>query len=194
MITHIDGKLVEKTPTYAIIDCGGVGYYINISLTTYSKLPSTERCKLYTHLAIREDAHVLFGFIDQAERQLFLHLISVSGVGPSTARMILSSLSAQEIHDAIINQQVGVLQAVKGIGAKSAQRIIVDLKDKLQKDGITSELLFSSHNSLKEEALSALIMLGFAKNIAEKALDKVLKLATSEITVEQVIKLALKNL
>lgn len=194
MITHLEGRLVEKTPTYAVIDCGGVGYHINISLNTFSKLPNTEKCKLYTHLAIREDAHVLFGFFDVAERHLFLQLTSVSGVGPSTARMILSSLTIQETHEAIVSQNYGVLQAVKGIGTKTAQRIVIDLKDKLQKAGPMTEFVFSPHNTLKEEALSALIMLGFAKNVSEKALDKVLKVASSELTVEQLIKLALKNL
>lgn len=195
MITHIDGKLVEKNPAYVVIDCGGVGYQLNISLQTFSKITDSERCKLYTHLAIREDAHVLFGFFDKEERELFLNLTSVSGVGPSTARMMLSSLSSPEIQNAIIEQNVGLLQSIKGIGAKTAQRIVIDLKDKLQKQGTKiTELIFTQHNTHRPEALSALVALGFAKSQAEKALDKVLKTANSETTIEQILKLALKNI
>ena len=194
MITHIDGKLVEKTPTYAIIDCGGVGYLLNISLNTFSKIGSSEKCKLYTHLAIREDAHVLYGFADQEERILFRHLISVSGVGAATARMILSSLSPAEIQQAILMGNVPVLKSIKGIGEKSAQRIIIDLKGKLGKDELGPNYFGTSDNKSREEALSALVMLGFAKNMAEKAVDKVLKAEGSSVSVEQIIKLALKNL
>ncbi|MEQ1732791.1 MAG: Holliday junction branch migration protein RuvA [Bacteroidia bacterium] len=198
MITHIDGRLVEKTPTYVVIDCGGVGYYINISLNTYSRLPEGERCKLYTHLAIREDAHILFGFIDNAERQLFMQLTSVSGVGPSTARMILSSLGAKEIIEAVTHHQPKVLQACKGVGAKTAELIVVTLKDKLTKEMILSggvtEMFAGAASPLKDEALSALVMLGFVKNVADKALDKVIKASGEALTVEQLIKLALKNI
>ena len=195
MITHIDGKLVEKNPAYVVIDCGGVGYQLNISLQTFTKISDSERCKLYTHLAIREDAHVLFGFADKEERELFLNLTSVSGVGPSTARMMLSSLSSPEIQNAIIEQNVGLLQSIKGIGAKTAQRIVIDLKDKLQKQGTKiTELIFTQHNTHRPEALSALVALGFTKLQAEKALDKVLKTANSETTIEQILKLALKNI
>ncbi|MBC7412093.1 MAG: Holliday junction branch migration protein RuvA [Bacteroidia bacterium] len=198
MITHIDGRLVEKTPTYVVIDCGGVGYYINISLNTYSRLPEGERCKLYTHLAIREDAHILFGFIDNAERQLFMQLTSVSGVGPSTARMILSSLGAKEIIEAVTHHQPKVLQGCKGVGAKTAELIVVTLKDKLTKEMILSggvtEMFAGATSPLKDEALSALVMLGFVKNVADKALDKVIKASGEALTVEQLIKLALKNI
>jgi holliday junction DNA helicase RuvA len=198
MITHIDGRLVEKTPTYVVIDCGGVGYYINISLNTFSRLPDGERCKLYTHLAIREDAHILFGFIDNAERQLFMQLTSVSGVGPSTARMILSSLGAKEIIEAVTHHQPKVLQACKGVGAKTAELIVVTLKDKLTKEMILSggvtEMFAGAASPLKDEALSALVMLGFAKNVADKALDKVIKASGEALSVEQLIKLALKNI
>lgn len=198
MITHIDGRLVEKTPTYVVIDCGGVGYHINISLNTYSRLPDGERCKLYTHLAIREDAHILFGFIDNAERQLFLQLTSVSGVGPSTARMILSSLGAKEIIEAVTHHQSKVLQSCKGVGAKTAELIVVTLKDKLTKEMILSggvtEMFAGAPSPLKDEALSALVMLGFVKNVADKALDKVIKASGEALTVEQLIKLALKNI
>ena len=198
MITHIDGRLVEKTPTYVVIDCGGVGYYINISLNTYSRLPEGERCKLYTHLAIREDAHILFGFIDNAERQLFMQLTSVSGVGPTTARIILSSLGAKEIIEAVTHHQPKVLQACKGVGAKTAELIVVTLKDKLTKEMILSggvtEMFAGAASPLKDEALSALVMLGFVKNVADKALDKVIKASGEALTVEQLIKLALKNI
>ena len=194
MITHIEGKLIEKTPTYAVIDCGGVGYLLHISLNTFSKLPVSGTCKIYSHLAIREDAHTLYGFVDQEERHLFRHLISVSGVGASTARMILSSLHPAEVHQAILNGNVPLLQSVKGIGAKSAQRIIVDLKDKLAKEGVISGISLPLNNRIKDEALSALVMLGFAKNVAERAVDKVVKSEGDSLLVEQLIKLALKNL
>lgn len=194
MIEHIEGKLVEKTPTYAVIDCGGVGYHIHISLNTFSRIPDTEKCKLYTHLAIREDAHVLFGFADKAERELFLNLVSVSGVGPATARMMLSSLSPAELQEAIISQNVAVLKNVKGIGAKTAERIIVDLRGKLHKETASASVLFTLKHPKHEEALSALMALGFVKGQAEKALDKAAKDKTQDHSVEQLIKLALKNL
>ena len=194
MINHIKGKLVEKTPTYAIIECNGVGYHLNISLNTYSKIPDNESVMLFAHLAIREDAHTLFGFIDKDERQLFLHLISVSGVGASTARMILSSLSLVEIQTAIVERNVAVLKGVKGIGAKSAERIIIDLRDKLSKENFGSEISIETNNSIQEEALSALIALGFGKNMAEKVVAKALKGSESDITVEELIKTALKDL
>ena len=197
MITHIEGILTEKTPTYAVIDCAGVGYLLNISLHTFSKLGETGiKTKLLSHLAIREDAHTLFGFIDEQERSLYRLLISVSGVGPSTARMILSSLSPEEIKIAISTGNVAVIKAVKGIGEKGAQRIIVDLRDKITKDDHMHPTFFvNPNNRIKEEALSALVMLGFAKNVAEKGLEKVMKQTQGEtLTVEQVIKLTLKNL
>ena len=162
MISHINGKLVEKTPTYVVIDCNGVGYKLNISLQTYSAI-QTENCKLLTHLAIKEDSHTLYGFCTSEERDLFRQLISVSGVGPSTARMILSTYSAEEIVNYIITADVPSLQNVKGIGGKTAQRIIIDLKDKVGKEKETSDLLFTQDNTIKEEALSALLALGFTK-------------------------------
>lgn len=186
--------MAEKTPTYAVIDCGGVGYLLHISLNTFTKIGSSEKCKLFAHLAIREDAHVLYGFADQEERHLFRHLISVSGVGASTARMILSSLSPIEIQQAIMSGNVAQLKSIKGIGEKSAQRIIVDLKGKLGKDDMPMEFFTPANNTTREEALSALVMLGFAKNVAEKALDKVIKIEGTGATVEQLIKQALKNL
>lgn len=197
MITHIEGKLIEKTPTYAVIDCGGVGYLLNISLHTFSKLnvlAKEERCKLYSHLSVREDAHVLYGFAEPEERIIFRHLISVSGVGSNTARMILSSLSPLEVQQAILSGNVGQLKSIKGIGEKSAQRIIVDLKGKLGKEELVSDFFMASNNIAKEEALSALVMLGFAKNSAEKVLEKVLKTEGAGYSVELLIKTALKNL
>lgn len=197
MITHINGRLVEKNPTYVVIECNGIGYFLNISLNTYSKLPEDENCKLYTHFSVKEDAQTLYGFVDLAERNLFRHLISVSGVGPSTARMVLSSMDSAEIHNAILTGNVGLIQSVKGIGAKTAQRLILDLRDKLAKEDFDMESNTSSlqiDNNSFTDALSALQMLGFAKNVAEKAIGKVLKAEGNNLSVEQLIKLSLKNL
>jgi holliday junction DNA helicase RuvA len=195
MYNHFEGKLAVKTPTYAVIECGGVGYQLNISLNTFSKLPESGNCRLYSHLAVREDALVLFGFGDEEEREMFRQLISVSGVGPGTARMILSSMSPPEVMQAIHSGNVGALRAVKGIGEKSAQRIIVDLKGKFIVDAGTSATNpFAADNKMREEALSALVMLGFARNMAEKAVDKSLKAEGNAVSVEHLIKLALKNL
>jgi len=194
MYAYIDGKLTFKCPAYIVVEAGGVGYHINISLNTYSALGSAERCKIYTWLHVKEDAHTLYGFSDEGERKLFLHLISVSGIGPTTCRMMLSSITPAEIQQAIVNADVALIQKIKGIGAKSAQRIVLELQDKLKKDGIESLISMPTHNTIKDEALSALIMLGFGKQVAEKALENVIKKADSELTVEQMIKQALKNL
>ena len=198
MITHINGRLVEKTPTYVIIECNGIGYFLNISLNTFSKLPDDESCKLYTHFSVKEDSQTLFGFADLAERSLFRHLISVSGVGPSTARMVLSSMNSAEIHNAILTGNADLIQSVKGIGAKTAQRIILDLRDKLAKEDFVEEFTASSNvqidNNSFSDALSALQMLGFAKNAAEKAISKVLKAEGNNLSVEQLIKSSLKYL
>jgi holliday junction DNA helicase RuvA len=194
MYNHFEGRLVEKTPTYAVVDCGGVGYLLHISLNTFSKIGTSEKCRLYAHLAVREDAHTLYGFADQEERAIFRQLISVSGVGASTARMILSSLSPGEVTQAILSGNVTALKSIKGIGEKSAQRIIVDLKGKLGKDDMAAEFFTSVNNTAREEALSALVMLGFARNIADKALEKVIKAEGNGASVEQLIKQALKNL
>ncbi|MCX6232895.1 MAG: Holliday junction branch migration protein RuvA [Bacteroidetes bacterium] len=194
MYSYFEGKLQEKTPTYAIIECNGVGYMINISLHTFTKIKDEERCKLYTHLAVKEDAHTLYGFADKEERTLFRHLISVSGVGANTARMMLSSLNPEEIFQAIVTSNVSILQSIKGIGTKTAQRIILDLKDKLGKLGGDKEILFVEHNTKREEALSALILLGFNKSSVEKILDKILRAESPAITVEHLIKSALKSL
>ena len=193
MIAQIKGRLIEKTPTYVVIDCNGVGYEIKISLNTFSKIGDSEVCSLLTHFVVREDAQLLYGFKESSERELFRMLISVSGVGSATAMMILSSLSSNEIKQAILNNDVNTLKSVKGIGSKSAERIIIDLRDKIGK--IEGPVTISSvaNNTVKEEALSALVMLGFAKNSAEKALNKIIS-AGEDLTVEELIKRTLKNL
>jgi len=190
MISHIDGRLVEKTPTYVVIDCNGVGYKLHISLQTYTAI-QTENCKLLTHLSVKEDSHTLYGFYNSDERELFRHLISVSGVGPSTARMILSTYSVEEIVHYIISADVGAIQNVKGIGGKTAQRIIIDLKDKVGKGKESSDLLFTQDNTIKEEALSALLALGFTKKAAEKKIEQVFKNHSGEITVEDLVRKSL---
>ena len=194
MIHHIEGRLIEKSPTHAILETNGIGYFLNISLITFSKLGTDENCKLYTHLSIKEDAHILYGFAEKSEREIFRQLISVNGVGASTARIMLSSMTAEEITTAIVTSDVNALKSIKGIGAKSAQRIIVDLKDKLGKiDGIEQNILTFANNTNRDEALSALLALGFIKNSVEKILNKVLK-AQPDLDVENLIKEALKNL
>jgi len=194
MYDFFKGRLVEKTPTYAVIDCGGVGYLLHISLHTYSQLPNTEDCTLYAHLAVREDAHVLYGFGSKSERETFRLLINVSGVGAGTARMILSSLSASEIAEAVISNNVSMLKNVKGIGEKTAQRIIIDLKGKFDKDSVSPELFAGLHNTARTEALTALTLLGFARNAAEKAMEKVMKSSGTDLSVEELIKQTLKTL
>lgn len=194
MYSYIEGKLVEKNLTNVVIESNGIGYLINISLNTYSLLGDEEKCKLYTHFIVREDAQLLYGFAEEEERKLFRHLISVSGVGANTARLILSSLSPNELYEAIIGNNVPVLQSIKGIGSKTAQRIIVDLRDKLEKEEIPTEKLGIQHNTKKDEALSGLIILGFNKNSAEKALNRILQTENKDLSVEQLIKSALKIL
>lgn len=193
MIAHIQGRLVEKSPTFAVIDCNGVGYHLHISLHTYSKLGENENCKLFTELVVREDAQLLYGFSHPSERELFRLLTSVSGVGPSTAMMVLSSGDVAEIQEAIVSEDVSWFKSVKGIGPKSAQRIIIDLKDKVAKTDITFENSNLQNNTVKEEALSALVMLGFNKNQAEKVVSKILR-TDAKLSVEEVIKYALKGL
>lgn len=194
MIAHIDGRLVEKDPTYAIIDCNGVGYHLSITLNTFSKIGESERCKLFTHMIVRDDAHLLYGFATTEERTMFRSLISVSGVGSSTARAILSSMTPEEVQQAIVEGDSSTLKKVKGIGGKSALRIIVDLKDKLEKDGlILNDNFAGSSNTTKKEALSALVTLGFDKKTAEKAIETIVKETDSELTVEGLIKLVLKK-
>jgi Holliday junction DNA helicase RuvA len=194
MFEYIDGKLTFKCPTYIVVETGGIGYHLNISLNTYSLLADAERCKVYTWLHIKEDAHTLYGFADEGERRLFLHLISVSGIGPNTGRMMLSSITPNEIQQAIVNGDLALIQRIKGIGAKGAQRIVLELQDKLKKEGTGSLMAAPLNNTVKEEALSALMMLGFAKQPAEKAIDAAIKNGGLDLTVEQMIKIALKNL
>ncbi|TDQ28877.1 Holliday junction branch migration protein RuvA [Tenacibaculum caenipelagi] len=193
MITQIRGKLVEKNPTYAVVDCNGVGYLMNISLNTFSSLPNDENVLLYTHLSIREDAHTLYGFSTKMEREVFLLLISVSGVGPSIARTMLSSMTSEEVQQAIASENVKLIQSVKGIGAKTAQRVIVDLKDKVLKTFELGEVSVIQNNTNKEEALSALEVLGFVRKQADKVIGEILK-ETPEASVEKLIKQALKKL
>ena len=193
MIDHLRGRLVEKKPTYIVVECNGVGYFLNISLHTFSLLRDEENIHIYTHLLVKEDSHTLFGFVERSEREVFRLLISVSGVGSSTARTMLSSLSPADVRDAIANGDVASIQAVKGIGAKTAQRVILDLKDKILKVYDMGEVSLQTNNTNKEEALSALEVLGFARRQSEKVVEKVLAEDTS-LSVENIIKRALKNL
>ena len=193
MITHLEGRIVEKNPTDIVIDCNGVGYFLNISLHTFSQLPNTENVKLFTHLQVREDAHTLYGFSSIIEREIFRLLISVSGVGANTARTMLSSLSPGQIKEAIASEDVVTIQSVKGIGAKTAQRVVLDIRDKILKVYGLEDVSAVSSNTMKNEALSALETLGFARKQAEKACDLVLR-GNSDATVETIIKEALKNL
>jgi len=193
MITQVRGRLVEKTPTEVVVDCNGVGYLLHISLNTFSSLPADENVVLYTHLSIREDAHTLFGFMSKTEREVFKLLISVSGVGPSIARTMCSSMTSEEIQNAIASENVALIQSVKGIGAKTAQRVIVDLKDKILKTFDVDEVSFAKSNTNKDEALSALEVLGFQRKQSDKIVNAVLK-ENPDASVEKIIKLALKNL
>lgn len=194
MYNHISGRLVEKNPAYVVIEAGGIGYLISISLHTYAALQSTESVKLYTHLVVREDAWQLFGFATSRERATFQLLIGVSGVGPNTARVILSSLTADEVESAIVMENVGLLKAVKGIGAKTAQRIVVDLKDKVGKGIAVSESLsLGSAVSSRAEAVSALEILGFSRIQVEKVVGAILG-EHADYSVEQIVKEALKRL
>lgn len=193
MITHLQGRLVEKTPTDVVIDCNGVGYFVNISLHTFSQLPSGENVKLFTHLQVREDAHILYGFSGVAEREIFRLLISVSGIGANIARTMLSSLSPQQITEAIAGSDVATIQSVKGIGAKTAQRVLLDLKDKIIKVYGLESISELSSNTNKNEALSALETLGFMRKQAEKVCDTIVK-QNPEASVEEIIKEALKKL
>ncbi|TYA55179.1 Holliday junction branch migration protein RuvA [Formosa maritima] len=193
MITHIQGKLVEKNPTDVIIDCNGVGYLLNISLHTFSQIPNQENLKLYTYLQVKEDSHTLFGFSSLAEREIFRLLISVSGVGSSTARTMLSSITPKQVREGIAMGDVALIQSIKGIGAKTAQRVILDLKDKILKVYDIDELSTQKSNTNKDEALSALEVLGFNKKQSERVVDKILS-NQPDANVEGIIKQALKNL
>jgi len=193
MITHIQGKLVEKTPTHVIVDCNGTGYFINISLHTFSQITDQESIKVLTHLQVKEDSHTLYGFMSSAEREIFRLLISVSGIGANTARTMLSSLTPKQIREGIAVGDVALIQSVKGIGLKTAQRVIIDLKDKVLKIYDIDETSLSQNNTNKDEALSALEVLGFMKKQSERIVEKVV-LATPDASVEFIIKEALKNL
>ena len=193
MITHIKGRLSEKSPTNVVIETNGIGYWINISLTTFSQIPDQENIKLFTHLQIKEDSHSLYGFYTLKEREIFRLLISVSGVGTSTARTMLSSLTPEQVIDAISSNNVSVVQSVKGIGSKTAQRLIIELRDKVLKIYDIDEAFVDSNNTIREEALSALEVLGINKKSAGRLVDKIIK-DNLDITVEEIIKETLKNI
>ena len=193
MITHIQGKLIEKNPTDVVIDCNGVGYLLNISLHTFSQIPDKENLKLYTHLQVKEDSHTLYGFSSLAEREIFRLLISVSGIGANIARTMLSSLTPKQVREGIALGDVVLIQSIKGIGAKTAQRVIIELKDKVLKIYDIDEVSVSKGNTSKDEALSALEVLGFVKKQAERVIDKII-MSQPDASVETIIKQALKNL
>ena len=193
MITHIEGRLVEKNPTDVVIDCNGVGYSINISLHTYSEIPPSENVKLFTHLQVREDSHTLYGFSTMVEREIFRLLISVSGVGASIARTMLSSLSPEQVKEAIAYNDIATIQSVKGIGLKTAQRVVLDLKDKILKVYGIDEVSAIPSNTNKNEALSALETLGFTRKQAERVCDQIIE-QDPKASIETIIKQALKNL
>jgi Holliday junction DNA helicase RuvA len=196
MIAFLKGKLIHKDPAYVVIDVNGVGYHVHVSLQTYSEIKDQENILLFTHLNIREDAHILFGFSKESEKKMFQMLISVNGVGPSTAIVMLSYMSVDELKSAILHDDVNALQKIKGIGGKTAQRVIIELKDKLKKDSY-EEIIPSAtgvrHNTVRNEALSALITLGISRNVAEKSVDAVLKKSGNTVTLEDLVKQALKN-
>ncbi|MEY3845271.1 MAG: hypothetical protein RL293_1693 [Bacteroidota bacterium] len=191
MIGRLNGRLIEKNPTDLLIECGGVGYEVKISLNTFSQLGSEEAVQLFTKLIVREDAHILYGFANKEEREMFNHLVSVSGIGPNTAMIMLSSLVPDEIAQAILTEDVATIQKIKGIGTKTAQRVIIDLKSKVSKMELSSENIFTSNNRNRFDALNALVSLGFDKKSAEKVLDKI---DTGTQSVEELIKDALRNL
>jgi len=191
MIAHLNGRLVEKSPTHVIVECGGVGYFVKISLNTFSRLGADENIKIFTQLQVREDAHTLYGFHSEKEREMFNHLISVSGIGANTGILMLSALTPDEIAAGIVGEDVALIQSIKGIGAKTAQRVIVDLKDKVAKADFGTENVLFVNNTNQNDALTALLSLGFDKNRTEKALKKI---ATDDQSVEELIKQALKVL
>jgi len=193
MITHIQGKLTEKNPTHVVIDCNGVGYMLNISLHTFSQITDNEQQKLYTHLQVKEDSHTLYGFSSLAEREIFRLLLSVSGIGANIARTMLSSLTPKQVREGIAIGDVALIQSIKGIGAKTAQRVILDLKDKVLKIYDIDEVSVNRGNTNKDEALSALEVLGFVKKQADRVVDKIL-VEHPEASVEDIIKQALKKL
>ncbi|GAB5554894.1 MAG: Holliday junction branch migration protein RuvA [Saprospiraceae bacterium] len=195
MISYIKGAITFKNPTFLVVEVAGIGYHVNISLYTYAKVESLEQIKILTHQVIKEDSHTLYGFADNDERSLFRHLISVSGIGPSTAQVVLSSLNPEEVRAAIIGENVQAFKAVKGIGPKTAKRLILDLKDKLLKESDGAPISIAAmDNTLREEALSALVALGFARISVQKALNKIIKSQPGIRKVEDLIKLALREL
>lgn len=193
MITQLSGKLIEKNPTHVVIDCGGVGYEVHISLHTFERLSKEEYIKLYTYMQVREDAQTLYGFAEKTEREVFKKLISVSGIGANTARLMFSSLSPSDIIEAISSADVDTIKSIKGIGIKTAQRVIVDLKDKMNEVQLTAENLTFSNNTNRNEALSALETLGYSKKQVEKIVARIVKIEP-EASVEYILKQALKNL
>jgi holliday junction DNA helicase RuvA len=195
MIAFLKGRLAHKEPSHVVVDVNGVGYAVSISLQTFSTIKEQENIFLHTHLSIREDAHVLFGFSHENEKKLFLNLISVNGVGPSTAIVMLSYMEVEELKAAIVREDLATLQKVKGIGGKTAQRLIVELKDKLKREvpEETGTPALALHNSIKQQALSALITLGIPKPAAEKSVDALLKKSGNTLTLEDLVKQALKN-
>ena len=192
MIAHLQGKLVEKTPTQLVIDCGGVGYEVHISLHTYSLLPNSDFVKVFTYLQIKEDAHTIFGFVEKSEREIFKMLLSVSGIGAGIARTMLSSLEPKQIINAIASADVSTIQSIKGIGGKTAQRVILDLKEKVLKLYDLDEVSIAQNNTNRDEALSALEVLGFVRKASEKVIDKIVK-ENPDASVESIIKQALKT-
>lgn len=193
MYEYLKGLVTEISPTYIVVEVNGIGYFINISLYSFGLIGSKTEVKLFVHQIVREDAHVLYGFVQKSEREVFRNLISISGVGPNTARVMLSSLSPAEITDAIVSENVKILKTIKGIGEKSAKRIVVELKDKLSKGVENIEIKNVEHNRNKDEALSALVMLGFMKNSVEKVLKKIVN-ESDNLSVEELVKRALKEL
>lgn len=193
MYDYIKGTLVETTPAYAVVDCGGIGYHLHISVNTYSRVAQEREVKLYVHQIVREDALLLYGFFTREERALFRALISVSGIGANTANVMLSSMSVDEITAAIVTENVSAIKSVKGIGLKTAQRVIIELKDKIGKEGAALDVVSAPSTAVKEEAEAALVALGFSKALVMKTIDKLFA-ANREITVEELIKLALKHM
>lgn len=195
MITFLKGNMIELSPAHAVVECGGVGYYLHISLNTFSKFEKTKSTtnQFYTYLSVKEDSHTLYGFFDKQERECFTLLLSVSGVGASTARMILSSLNPAELQRVIVNEDVSVLKSVKGIGLKSAQRIIIDLKDKINIDATIASSMVGDNNNVKQESLYALEKLGFSIKKMQPIVDKIIY-ENEDLSVEEVIKVALKSI
>jgi Holliday junction DNA helicase RuvA len=195
MISYVTGAITFKSPTYIVVEAGGIGYQINISLNTFAQIEKLESVKILTHLHVKEDSHTLYGFAEEAERNLFILLLSVSGIGPNTARILLSSMTAQEARAAIISENVLAFNKVKGIGPKTAKRIILDLKDKIIKDSGDGPIALNiQDNTIRDEALSALVALGFARVQVQKVLNKILSGQSNIAGVEELIKMSLKQL